>query len=37
KTKMSALGALMRRLLHIAFGMLKHQADFNPQLVTKII
>lgn len=32
KTKMSALGALMRRLLHIAFGILKHQLPYNPQL-----
>lgn len=30
KSKMSALGALMRRLVHIAYGMLKHQADFDP-------
>ena len=36
KTKMSALGALMRRLVHIAFGMLKHQTPFNPQRVSKI-
>jgi len=33
---MSALGALMRRLVHIAFGILKHQAPFNPALVAKI-
>jgi transposase len=36
KAKMSALGALMRRLVHIAFGMLKHQTDFNPALVSKM-
>lgn len=36
KPKMSALGALMRRLVHIAFGMLKHQTDFNPLLVTNL-
>jgi len=36
KSKMSALGALMRRLVHIAFGMLKHQTDYNPALVTKM-
>lgn len=35
KSKMSALGALMRRLVHIAFGMLKHQSDFNPDFVAK--
>jgi transposase len=37
KAKMSALGALMRRLVHIAYGMLKHQTDFNPALVAKNI
>lgn len=36
KSKMSALGALMRRLIHIAFGILKHQTPFNPKLVAKI-
>lgn len=35
KSKMSALGALMRHLLHVAFGMLKHQTDYNPALVSK--
>lgn len=35
KSKMSALGALMRHLLHIAFGMLKHQTNYNPELVSK--
>lgn len=35
KSKMSALGALMRHLVHIAFGMLKHQTDYNPKLVSK--
>jgi len=32
---MSALGAIMRRLVHIAFGILKHQTPFNPALVSK--
>lgn len=36
KSKMAALGALMRRLVHIAFGMLKHNTPFNPDLVSKI-
>lgn len=36
KPKLAALGALMRRLLHIAFGILKHHAPFNPALVSKI-
>jgi transposase len=35
KAKMSALGALMRKLLHIAFGILKHETPYNPQLVAK--
>jgi transposase len=35
KTKMSALGALMRRLVHIAYGVLKHQMPYNPQLVAR--
>jgi transposase len=33
KSKLSALGALMRRLLHIAFGILKHRTPYNPSLV----
>lgn len=36
KSKMSALGALMRRIVHIAFGILKHQSDFNPSFTQKI-
>ena len=32
KTKMCALGALMRRLLHIAFGILKSGEPYNPKL-----
>ena len=27
-------GAIMRKLLHIAFGVLKHQQPFNPMLVS---
>jgi hypothetical protein len=26
-------GAIMRKLLHIAFGVLKHQKPFDPSLV----
>ena len=26
-------GAIMRKLLHIAFGILRHQQPFNPELV----
>lgn len=33
---MAALGALMRRLVHIAFGILKQHTDDNPNLVSKI-
>ena len=36
KSGKTALVALMRHLVHIAFGILKHQAPFNPALVTKI-
>jgi transposase len=34
KCKMSAIGALMRRLIHIAFGILKHQTPYNPKKVS---
>ena len=31
KSKMSALGAAMRKLVHICFGVLKHQQPYQPQ------
>src|SRR5690606_27537776 len=31
KAKMSALGAAMRKLVQIAYGILKHQAVYDPQ------
>lgn len=31
KSKMSALGAAMRKLVHICFGVLKHQKPYTPQ------
>jgi transposase len=31
KSKMSALGAAMRKLVHICFGVLKHQLPYQPQ------
>ncbi len=31
KTKMSALGAAMRKLVHICFGVLKHQTPYHAQ------
>lgn len=31
KVKMSALGAAMRKLVHICFGVLKHQQPYQPQ------
>lgn len=34
KSKMSALGAVMRKLVHIAYGMLKHRTPYDPSLVT---
>ena len=33
KAPMQALVAVMRKLIHIAFGLLKHQTPFNPALV----
>ncbi len=32
KTPMSALGAAMRKLIHICFGVIKHQTKFKSQL-----
>lgn len=34
KSKMSALGAAMRKLLHIAFGVLKTQTPYQPQIAS---
>lgn len=31
KTKMQALGAAMRKLVQICFGVLKHQCEYQPQ------
>jgi len=31
KSSMSALGAAMRKLVHIAYGVLKHQTPYQPQ------
>jgi transposase len=33
KTKMSALGAAMRKLVQICFGVLKHQKPYRAQAV----
>ena len=35
KSKMSALGAVMRKLVHICFGVLKHQQVYSPQVTVK--
>ena len=32
KAKMAALGAVMRKLVHICFGVLKHQKEYCPQV-----
>lgn len=32
KTKMQALGAAMRKLVQICFGVLKHQSEYRPQM-----
>lgn len=34
KTKMQVVGAAMRRLVHICFGVLKHQTAYCPQTVS---
>jgi transposase len=34
KSKMSALGAAMRKLVHICFGVLKNQRPYQPRLAT---
>ena len=33
KGKMQALGAAMRKLIQICFGVIKHQSEYQPQLV----
>jgi len=33
KSKMAAIGAAMRKLVHICFGVLKHQTPYRPQPV----
>ena len=33
KVKMQALGAAMRKLIQICFGVIKHQCEYQPQLV----
>ncbi len=33
KTKMAALGAAMRKLVQICYGVLKHQTPYQPQVV----
>lgn len=35
KCKLSAICALMRRLVHIAYGVLKHQHPYNPALLAQ--
>lgn len=32
KTKMQALGAAMRKLIQICFGVIKHQTEYQPQV-----
>jgi transposase len=32
KSKMAAIGAVMRKLVHICFGVLKHQQRYTPQV-----
>ncbi len=35
KSKMSALGAAMRKLVHIAYGVLKHQQPYRQQIAAE--
>jgi transposase len=37
KAKMAVLGILMRKLVHIAYGVLKYGQPYNPALVSKLI
>ena len=30
---MVIIGAIMRKLLHIAFGVIKHKTKFDPQML----
>jgi len=30
KAKMAAIGAAMRKLVHLCFGMIKHQTTYQP-------
>ncbi|MBL35200.1 MAG: IS110 family transposase, partial [Oceanospirillaceae bacterium] len=32
KSKMQALGAAMRKLVQICFGVVKHQSEYRPQV-----
>lgn len=34
KTKMQALGAAMRKLVQICYGVLKHQSEYRPQTIS---
>lgn len=34
KTKMQAIGAAMRKLVQICFGVIKHQSKYSPQYIT---
>ena len=33
KSKMAALGACMRKMVHICFGVLKHQTNYSPKAI----
>jgi hypothetical protein len=37
KVKMSAICAAMRKLVHICFGVLKHQQPYQPQVALNTI
>jgi transposase len=35
KEKMEIIGAIMHKLLHIVYGVLKHQKPFDPEYLKK--
>jgi len=36
KNRMTIVGAVMRKLVHLAFGVLKHQRPFDPDYLVKV-
>ena len=36
KCRMAIVGAVMRKLIHLAFGVLKHRQPFNPNYLVNV-